>query len=141
MIKNQKFYRVLIARNAMPLVNMVYAEIGDEILGAFSADGVGGLFHFNTMYEAEVSDDFRQFKTKLNNENLERYYIELEGLRAELEEFDDQGNMIGLSRSGLEFLNTAVADEGGYIEVYSEGASADFIYDIQDEWNLNFHLS
>ena len=29
-------------------------------------------------------------------------------------------------------------NEDGYAEVYSEDASEDFIYDVQEEWNLNF---
>ncbi len=47
--------------------------------------------------------------------------------------------MVGLSQKGLNFLHTGSEDDDGYSEVYSEGASEDFIYDVQDEWNLEFY--
>ena len=47
--------------------------------------------------------------------------------------------MVSLSQKGLDFLQTGSEDQNGYSEVYSEGASEDFIYDIQEEWNLEFY--
>ena len=44
---------------------------------------------------------------------------------------------VGLSNEGQNFLETGFNDNG-YVEAYSKGASEDFIYDIQDEWSLNF---
>tara|TARA_Y100000294_G_scaffold164995_1_gene172170 strand:+ start:669 stop:815 length:147 start_codon:yes stop_codon:yes gene_type:complete len=36
-------------------------------------------------------------------------------------------------------IRTGNEDDDGYSEVYSEGASEDFIYDVQDHWNLHFY--
>ena len=64
----------------------------------------------------------------------------LERLRAEFEAYDEDGNMVGLSQKGVDFLQTGSEGQNGYSQVYSEGASRaeDFIYDIQDEWNWEF---
>ena len=62
----------------------------------------------------------------------------LERLRAEFEAYDEDGNMVGLSQKGVDFLQTGSEGQNGYSQVYSEGASEDFIYDIQDEWNWEF---
>ena len=63
--------------------------------------------------------------------------IELEHLRSQFEEIDIEGNLVGLSKEGQNFLETGFNDDG-YVEAYSKGASDDFIYDIQDQWSLNF---
>ena len=140
-INSENLYRILIAQNREPLVNMVYAEIEGEVFGAFSGNGGGGLFHFNEDYESTVSDDFNEFNSRvLDHEQLEETCTELERLRSEFEEYDDAGNIIGISEKGQEFLSQADSDEDGYIEVYSDDASGDYIYDIQDEWNLDFYL-
>ena len=60
-------------------------------------------------------------------------------MRAEFENYDDEGNFIGLSEKGLLFIKKQQEDENGLVEVYSEGASEDFIYDVQDEWNLSYY--
>ena len=64
-------------------------------------------------------------------------FRQLERLRAMFEENDEEGNLAGLSKEGQKFLETGYNNDG-YIEAYSKGASEDFIYDVQDEWNLNF---
>ena len=38
------------------------------------------------------------------------------------------------------FLSQAGSDDDGYVAAYSDDASEDYIYDIQDEWNLAFYL-
>jgi len=141
-ISKENLYRILIVQNDEPLVNMVYVEINSEVCGAFSGDGGGGLFYFNEDHEASVSDDFSEFDTSLlgSLEEVEKIYSELESLRSEYEEYDDEGNIIGVSEKGLKFLSQAESDENGYIECYSDGASEDYIYDIQYEWNLNFFM-
>ena len=58
-------------------------------------------------------------------------------VKAEYEEFDDDGEN-WFSEIGLKFIDTG-KDENGYVEAYSDGASDDFIYDVQDDWNLNFY--
>ena len=141
-ITSENSHRILIALNDEILVNMVYAEINEEVCGAFSGDGGGGLFYFNEDHEATVSDDFGEFDAPLlgDYEDLAKIYLKLEKLRSDFEDSDDDGNIIGISEAGLEFLNNYQSDENGYAECYSDGASEDFIYDIQYEWNLNFSL-
>ena len=141
-VTNENIYRILIAQNDEILVNMVYAEINKEVCGAFSGNGGGGLFYFNEGHEASVSDNYEDFKTSLlgDYESVENIYSNLEKLRSSFEDCDDDGNIIGISIAGLEFLNNYESDENRYTECYSDGASEDFIYDIQNEWNLNFFM-
>ena len=141
-IKTDKTFRILVARHEEPEVNMVYAEVGGdeyEVFGAFSGiSGGGGLFHQNKDGEITVSDDCGEFSSKWGDD-VNEICSNLERLRAEFEAYDEDGNMVGLSQKGLDFLQTGSEDQNGYSEVYSEGASEDFIYDIQDEWNLEFY--
>jgi len=62
----------------------------------------------------------------------------IESMGAEFEIYNDEGDMLGLSDKGLNFLAQGHENEDGYAEVYSEDASEEFIYDVQEEWNLNF---
>jgi hypothetical protein len=141
-VTKENTYRILIAQNEQILVNMVYAEINEEVCGAFSGDGGGGLFYFNEDHEVSVSDDYGEFETSLlgDYENVGNIYSNLEKLRSDFEEYDDDGDIIGISEEGKNFLTSSQSDENGYIECYSDGASEDFIYDIQYEWNLNFFM-
>jgi hypothetical protein len=141
-LKPERVFRIVIASGDTILVNMVYAEIGDtdyEVLGAFSAsNGGGGLFYQGKEGEMSVSDNPEDLSGSIPLKNRISLFEQLERLRSEFEEYDDDGILTGLSKEGAKFLALGKADEEGYIEVYSEGASEDFIYDIQDEWNLNF---
>ena len=140
---NNNIFRVVAARSEEPELNMVYTEVGKnnyEVFGAFSGIcGGGGLFHQNTDNEMFVSDDFYEFSTNLTDQDLENTFQKLEKFRAEFENYDEEGNLIGLSEKGLLFIKQQKEDENGLVEVYSEGASEDFVYDIQDEWNLGFY--
>ena len=136
-------YRILIVQNDEILVNMVYVEINKEVCGAFSGNrGGGGLFYVNEDHEVSVSDDYDEFETLLlgDYQDVANIYTNLEGVRSDFEEYDDEGNMIGLSKEGRNFLKTFRSGKDGYIECYSDGASKDYIYDIQYEWNLNFNI-
>jgi hypothetical protein len=117
---------------------MIYAEIEGEVFGAFSGNGGGGLFYFNEDHESTVSDDLYEFDSSY--ERLEETCTELERLRSEFEEYDDAGNIIGISEIGQEFLSQYGSNDDGYIVAFSDDASEDYIYDIQDEWNLKFNL-
>ena len=140
---NKNIYRIVAARSEEPELNMVYTEVGKndyEVFGAFSGIcGGGGLFYQNTDNEMFVSDDIYEFSTSLSDEDLENTFQKLEKLRAVFENYDDEGNLIGLSEKGLLFIKQQQEDENGLVEVYSEGASEDFIYDVQDEWNLGYY--
>lgn len=137
-------HRIVCAQDGQPLVNMVYAEIGDgehEIFGAFSGmDGGGGLFH-QVEGSMQVDDDPGAFHSKFSTDEVAAIFTELERLRASFESFDDEGNLLGLSAFGLEFVKSNGSDGDGYTMALSESASEDFIYDVQDEWNLNFYLN
>ena len=84
-----------------------------------------------------VSDESFEFEAKISPDEVSNICIELEQLRSKFEETDIEGNLVGLSKEGQNFLETGFNDNG-YVEAYSKGASEDFIYDIQDEWSLNF---
>ena len=138
-----KDYRVVIANDGSPLVNMVYSEVGGdeyEVFGAFSGICGGmGLFHQNDD-QMTVSDDFSEFESKLSPEEVESICSRLERMRYEFEAYDDDDMLEGLSDSGIAFVNEGEVGEDGLTYAFSEGASDDFIYDIQDEWNLEFRL-
>ena len=101
--------------------------------------GGGGLFHQKNG-ETVVSDDPGEFKTNFSQEEVHNFCQSLDRLRSEFEEFDDEGNMLGLSEKGVGFSSSGDEGDDGLIHTYSELASEDFIYDCQDNWNLNFQL-
>ena len=138
MINNKNLYRILIVQDDSCLVNMIYTEIEGEVFGAFSGNGGGGLFYFNEDHESTVSDDLYEFDS--GYESIEETCTELERLRSEFEEYDDAGNIIGISEIGQEFLSQYGSNDDGYIAAFSDDASEDYIYDTQDEWNLKFNL-
>ena len=145
-IDEGKVYRIVIAQDTTLKVNMVYTEIGEDnyqVLGSFSGeDGNVGFFHQSSDGHVSVSGDYFEFefKEKFNLDEISNIYIQLERLRAQFEEIDIDGNLVGLSKEGHRFLETGNNDDG-YVEAYSKGASEDFIYDVQNEWNLNFRIS
>ena len=141
-IKQSDIHRICVAQDAELLVNMAYAEVGEddyEVLGVFSGQGAGGgLFHQNVDGDISVSDDPGEFDTAVDMEVASIIFRDLERYRADFEIHDESGDLVGISEAGLDFLSGFDADDG-YVEAYSEEASEDFIYDLQDEWNLNFY--
>ncbi len=138
---SEETHRIVVSDDDFIMVNMIYREIDDEILGAFSGDGGGGLFHQDADGEFVVSDDFAEFQSQcMDLAALEKCAGELEKLRAEFENINEDGDLVGLSDAGLAFVDTFGEASNGCMMAFSEGASEDFIYDIQDEWNLNFYL-
>lgn len=141
---NLEVHRIVIARSEEPELNMIYTEVGGddyEVLGSFSGICGGlGLFLINTDGEATVSDDFNEFQSKLSVSELEATFKYLEKERATFEATNDEGELVGLSDAGLEFISTFDESDEGIVNAFSEEASDDMIYDIQDEWNLDFYL-
>ena len=142
-IDKKNTYRIVFTYDEEPSLNMVYAEVGDgdyEIFGAFSGICGGlGMFHQNADGEITVSDDPFEFDTKYEDE-VEEICKKIESLRAEFEDTDSDGNLKGLSDTGKKFMLGCHANDDGYEWAYSEDASEDFIYDVQDEWNLKFNM-
>ena len=134
-----EIYRVVVARHEEPQVNMVYREIGGSVFGVFSGMHCGGGAFYQSDDGMTVSDDPGEFDTGLSQGEVAEIISELERLRAEFEAYDETGELIGFSEAGYQFIAGAPEDEAGTIEVYSEGASEDFIYDCQDEWNLDYY--
>ena len=141
-IKQSDIHRICVAQDTELLVNIAYAEVGEddyEVLGVFSGQGSGGgLFHQNVDGDISVSDDPGEFDTAVDMEVASTIFRDLERYRADFEIHDESGDLVGISEAGLNFLAGFDADDG-YVEAYSEEASEDFIYDLQDEWNLNFY--
>ena len=53
---------------------------------------------------------------------------------------DEKNKVAGkITAEQLATIKQQQEDENGLVEVYSEGASEDFIYDVQDEWNLGYY--
>lgn len=144
MLNLAKVYRIVCARNEKPEVNMVYAEVGGEdceVFGVFSGiDAGGGLFYQTADGDTTVSDDPGDFTTSLATEVRDGIFKQLESLRSDFETYDDSGELIGLSEEGLSFIRGSERDERGAVVAFSEGASEDFIYDCQDQWNLHYYI-
>ena len=138
-----EIFRVVVANDGEPLVNMVYSEVGGndyEVFGAFSGSCGGmGLFH-QSDDRLTVSDDCSEFESKLLPEEVAAVCSELERLRHEFESYDDDDMLVGLSAAGLAFVDDGYVGDDGMTYAFSDGASDDFIYDIQGEWNLDFSL-
>ena len=141
-IDQDKIFRIVVTTPGdQPLLNMVYAEVGDknEIFGAYSGICGGlGMFHQNNDIEITVSDDPYEFDSEFGDD-VEEISSKIEALRFEFEEYDDEV-LAGLSSSGMDFIKNATEDENGFMWAFSPDASNDFIYDIQDEWNLSFFI-
>ena len=140
-IDKKDIHRIVVTYEGGPSLNLVYAEVGEdyEIFGAFSGMCGGlGMFHQNSDGEITVSDDPFEFDTKFVDE-VEEISSKIESLRAEFEETDDDGNLIGLSDQGKKFIK-GFPENDGEVFAYSEDASDDFIIDIQDDWNLAFNI-
>ena len=75
-IKQSDIHRICVAQDAELLVNMAYAEVGEddyEVLGVFSGQGAGGgLFHQNVDGDISVSDDPGEFDTAVDMEAQRR---------------------------------------------------------------------
>ena len=135
-------FRVVVLVHDELVVNMVYAEVGGddyEVFGAFSGiNAGGGLFH-QTDDGIVVSDDPGEFQSELTASAVEQTFRWLESERTKFEEYDDDGELIGLSDVGHDFISNFSEDDSGVLEAYSEGASEDFLYDCQEDWNLNYY--
>ena len=135
-------FRVVVLVHDELVVTMVYAEVGGneyEVFGAFSGiNAGGGLFH-QTDDGIVVSDDPGEFQSKLTASAVEQTFRWLESERTKFEEYDDDGELIGLSDVGHDFTSNFSEDDSGVLEAYSEGASEDFLYDCQEDWNLNYY--
>ena len=140
-INKKEIHRIVVTSEGDPSLNLVYAEVGEdvEIFGAFSGICGGlGMFHQNSDGEITVSDDPFEFDTKFIDE-VEEISSKMESLRAEFEETDDDGNLIGLSDQGKKFVKD-FPENDGEVFAHSQDASDDFIIDIQDDWNLAFNM-
>ena len=140
-INKKEIHRIVVTYEGDPSLNLVYAEVGEdvEIFGAFSGICGGlGMFHQNSDGEITVSDDPFEFDTKFIDE-VEEISSKMESLRAEFEETDDDGNLIGLSDQGKKFVKDFPKNDGE-VFAHSQDASDDFIIDIQDDWNLAFNM-
>ena len=137
-----KFFRILISDHLSPIVNIIYIEIGDidyEVFGAYSGQsGAGGLFHRTSEGDISVSDDPADFSSQLEFSSVDEICTELEKKRAKFESLEEDGNFSEWSEHAMLFLKHRMSNINDYIECYSDGASVDYIYDIQDHWNLNF---
>lgn len=144
-IDKKNTYRIVVTYEDEPTLNMVYAELGDEdceVFGAFSGICGGlGMFHQNADGDIVVSDDPFEFDTKFEEE-VENICKKMESLRSDFENLDADGTLIGLSADGKKFIKdkSEELNGDGYMWSFDPDASDDFIYDIQDDWNLAFNI-
>jgi len=136
-------FRILISDGSTILMNMVYVEVGHpdyEIFGAFLGGCGGDGFFHQKDFSITVAADPADFNSVIYSPlDCSRLIFEIESLRSEFEVYDQEGVLVGLSDKGLEFLNLFSDFKGNIREAFSHGASEDFIYDIQDYWNLKFY--
>ena len=142
-LNKSKTYRIAVVDHERVVLNMVYAEVGGdeyEVFGVYSGAISSGphvcYFHQNQDSEFTVSDDYYEFET---NHDFDNIFDELDELREGFENWDD-GELIGFSETGKKFIaSNELINDDGWVEAYSEGASEDFIYDLQDEWQLSLY--
>ena len=131
--------RVKMMRNYK--IEITIGESNYEVFGVYSGMLSSGphicYFHQDQEGEFQVSDDYFEFET---NQELSEIFRELDDLRNEFEIWDDEQDSFNFSEAGKEFLKANLSiDDDGWIEAYSPKASEDFIYDLQDEWQLSLY--
>ncbi len=144
MLSNDKTHRISVENLDKVVLNMVYSEIGGsdyEVFGVYSGMLRSGphvcYFYQDQDGEFTVSDDYFEFET---NHDLSEVFRRLDDLRNEFEAWDDEHDSFKFSQAGKQFLaNYESINDDGWIEAYSENASEDFIYDLQDEWQLSLY--
>lgn len=126
------------------VANIVYAEVGLEILGCYSGYAGGGVddyryFYFDADYNPIVTDDFLSLTTEKKAAEVSTIFSKLESVRSRLE--SEIASVLSLSEAGRRFLEDCVIDQASGIRIrLSHEASEDIIYDLQDEWTLTFRL-
>ena len=92
-----------------------------------------------------IKNNFSSVVSNLNKRNIDfskqlQEITELDDLRNEFEIWDDEGDSFEFSDAGKEFITTNESiNDDGWLEAYSDGASEDFIYDLQNEWQLSLY--
>ena len=102
-IKQSDIHRICVAQDA-ELVNMAYAEVGEddyEVLGVF---GPGFRFSIKMLMGIFRSDDPGEFDTAVDMEVASTIFRDLERYRADFEIHDESGDLVGISEAGLDFL-------------------------------------
>jgi hypothetical protein len=136
------YRKILIANNENSIIcNIVYREVEGEIVGAYSGYSGGGVFdmrffHLNQDLEATATDDSDDIS--LMDENFVQK--DFDNLELERSKFENPQKDGVLSKEGLDFLSDIDSNDGIRIK-YTELASEDVIYDIQDEWTLLYCLN
>lgn len=134
--------RIVIAHYGELLLNMVYSELGEEpseTFGSFSGRGGDGMFHISPAGNLTLSSDWSCIDSAYSTSITNQISAYLDSMRSEFEIFNQSGEIIGLSRKGKRFLESS-KQAGPYQEAFSEKASDELIFMLQDEWNLDFML-
>ena len=137
----EELNRILIANDTDAIIaNIVYLPIDGGYIGAYSGNS-GGVFDYRVFYvdedeAAQIDDDFEALNTP-NILSEQEIFSALEGERFKLEDPDKEGF---LSSVGLQFLASGEQVDTGLKVKYSDGASEDIIYALQEDWTLNYFL-
>ena len=72
-----------------------------------------------------------------------QHLTQIEEARNELLNLDDEGNILGVSNTGEEFLSDFhdYTSSDGVSFAKTDGAEYDYIEEIQGQWDLNFEIS
>lgn len=134
--------RIVIAHYGELLLNIVYSELGEvssETFGSFSGKGGDGMFHISPAGDLTLSSDWSHINSAYSTSITNQISAYLDFMRSEFEVCNQSGEIIGLSPKGERFLESS-KQAGAYQEAFSEKASDDIIFMLQDEWNLDFML-
>lgn len=137
----RKIHKILIVEGDKISLNLVYGEYFNprqEILGSYSGQGSGGYFYQNEFEQIIVSTDPLDFPLDGSKYSAVFLFNILDQMRSKFEALDKHGNMVGLSKAGQDFLSTGLDLGYDLYESFSEEASDDFIFDLQDQWNLSY---
>ena len=137
----EELNRILVANDTDAIIaNIVYVPIDGGYIGAYSGNS-GGIFDYRVFYVdeddvAEIDDDFAALNTP-NILDAPEIFSALEGERFKLEDPNKEGF---LSSEGMQFLASGEQVDNGFKVKYSDKASEDIIYALQEDWTLNYFL-
>ena len=145
-------HQILITRGSNVLVNIAYAEIKAfsgsdphgllEILGCYCGiSGGWNFFHASDSGETEIFEE-HPAKSNIKAEEISGHITKLEEARNGLIDIDEEGNIVGVSESGQDFISNFHdhTSDDGISFAKTDDAEYDYIEEIQGQWDLDFAL-
>ena len=112
--------------------------------GAGFCGASGGWNYFHGIEPGDTLV-FEEYPTNSNipTDEIAQHLTQIEEARNELLNLDDEGNILGVSDTGEEFLSDFqdYSSDDGVSFAKTDGAEYDYIEEIQGQWDLDFKMS